>query len=168
MTLPIPTNDQLLIPSLLTALNLVVSLTASTHVVLTKRDTKAAIGWIGLIWLSPFLGTAIYVVLGINRINRRARSLRRDQPRSWPRPSEPGPYGAPGEALTSEQEHLDALAELVGRVTGRPLLAGNEIVPLGSGEATYPAMLEAIDAATRTIALGTYIFNDDLAGKVFV
>ena len=65
---------------LLTGLSLLVSVLASLHVLFHKRDTRAAIGWIGLIWLSPFVGTLVYVVLGINRIERKARALRRDRP----------------------------------------------------------------------------------------
>ena len=71
-------HDTYLIPYLLSALDVVVSLLASGHVILSKRDTRAAIGWIGLIWLSPLVGTVLYWLLGINRISRKARSMRRD------------------------------------------------------------------------------------------
>ena len=47
----------------LAAMDLVVSLVATGHVLLFKRDTRAAIGWIGIIWLSPILGAALYVLL---------------------------------------------------------------------------------------------------------
>jgi cardiolipin synthase len=63
----------------LAAMDFVVCLVASGHVLLFKRDTRAAIGWIGLIWLSPILGATLYLLLGINRIHRRARTLRRGQ-----------------------------------------------------------------------------------------
>jgi len=32
---------------------------ASSHVVLTKRDSRSAIGWVGIIWLTPIIGTAL-------------------------------------------------------------------------------------------------------------
>src|SRR3954466_8091130 len=73
--------DSPVIPFLFTVVDIVLSLAASGHVILNKRDTRAAIGWIGLIWLSPVLGSVLYVLLGINRINRRARTLRRGQTR---------------------------------------------------------------------------------------
>jgi cardiolipin synthase len=47
----------------------------SVHVLLRKRDVGSATGWIGLAWLSPFIGSAIYFLFGINRVNRRAREL---------------------------------------------------------------------------------------------
>lgn len=48
-------------------LNVVLSLVASGHAVLSKRDTRAATGWVGVICLAPFLGVLLYVWLGINR-----------------------------------------------------------------------------------------------------
>ena len=62
-------------------LNVILALLASGHAVLSKRDTLAATGWMGVIWLAPFLGVLLYVWLGINRIARRARSLRAERPR---------------------------------------------------------------------------------------
>ena len=40
---------------------------ASAHAVMHKRDVRAAIGWAGIIWLTPILGTLLYVVFGVNR-----------------------------------------------------------------------------------------------------
>ncbi|HEX8204025.1 MAG TPA: phospholipase D-like domain-containing protein [Isosphaeraceae bacterium] len=168
MTIPIPTNEQLLIPTLVTALDLVVSLTASAHVVLTKRDTRAAIGWIGLIWLSPILGSALYGLLGINRIRRKARRLRRGKSGTGREPARPCPSAVLHEALTPEGEHLDDLAEVVGRLTELPLLEGNRVEPLTRGDKAYEAMIGAIDGAERSVALSSYIFNDDPAGRQFV
>ena len=63
-------------PELSVVLDLVISLTASAHVILHKDDTRAATAWVGLIWLVPFVGTILYVFLGINRIQRRAKLLK--------------------------------------------------------------------------------------------
>jgi cardiolipin synthase len=154
---------------LVSGLSVGTSLVASAHVVLTKRDTRAAIGWIGLIWLSPFLGTLVYILLGINRISRRARQLRRQRPRAGPKQRDlPCPPDRLREHLTDEAEHLEAMARLGDRVTGWPLADGNEIVPLRNGDEAYPAMVEAIEGASRSVALCSYIFNDDRAGRLFV
>ena len=63
-------------PHLVAGVSLVVAVVASSHVVMYKRDSRAAIGWAGIIWLVPLVGTALYVVLGINRVQRRAVQLR--------------------------------------------------------------------------------------------
>mgnify|MGYP006293579613 CR=1 FL=1 len=50
----------------------------------------------------------------------------------------------------------------LGEMTG-----GNRVTLLVDGREAYPAMLEAIDAARRTILMDSYIFNRDGAGQVF-
>jgi cardiolipin synthase len=161
-------SDTYQLTEIVTAVTILAGLAASAHVLLRKRDSRAAVAWIGLIWLSPIVGVLLYVLLGINRINRRARSLRRDQPRSEPLPAAPCTPELMWETLGHAAEHLDPLSRLVGRATGRPLLAGNTVEPLLNGDQAYPAMIRAIDHARRSIALSSYIFNDDRAGSQFV
>src|SRR5436853_556348 len=130
---------------LLPALHFMVSVVASCHVLLHKRDTRAAIGWIGLIWLSPFLGTLAYVLLGVNRITRRARLIRRGRARPAPPLVEPCSQELIERTLSPAGAHLTPMVELAERVTRRPLLAGNEVEPLVNGDEAYPLMLQAID-----------------------
>jgi hypothetical protein len=68
-------------PYLLVALTLALNLWACGHAVLHKRDTLSATAWAGLIWTAPLLGAGLYFLFGINRIRRRARSLRSRTPR---------------------------------------------------------------------------------------
>lgn len=150
-------------------LNVLMAAVASAHAVLHKREARAAIAWVGLIWLAPVVGTGLYVWLGINRIQRRAQSLRSDRHRS---------DGAAGKGTCSDElleqtlgpngVHLKSLVKLVGGVTNRPLLQGNRVVPLINGDQVYPAMIEAIETASRSITLSTYIFDNDRAGKLFL
>src|SRR3982074_705432 len=57
-------------------LALVFSLVASGHAVLHKRDSRAAIAWVGFIWLVPLAGALLYFIFGVNRIRREAALLR--------------------------------------------------------------------------------------------
>ena len=43
--------------------------------VLRKRRVGAVIGWVGLAWLAPIVGSLLYLLLGINRIRRSAVAL---------------------------------------------------------------------------------------------
>jgi len=152
------------VAAVLTAL---LAIIASSHAVLYKRDSRAAVGWVGVIWLVPILGPVLYVLLGINRIRRQAVQLREAHVEVS------GAYPLPTvlhttTELPSEVRHLHTLSELVDRVAARPLTLGNAIVPLVNGDEAYPAMLAAIDEAERSVALSTYIFNHDAAGKLFV
>src|SRR6266446_9113569 len=62
-------------------LALVLSLVASGHAVLHKRDSRAAIAWVGFVWLVPLIGAVLYFIFGVNRIRRQAALLRGKLPR---------------------------------------------------------------------------------------
>jgi cardiolipin synthase len=69
--------------------------------------------------------------------------------------------------LPPHARHLNGLAEAVHKVVVRPLVPGNRVEPLVNGGQAFPAMLEAIAGAKRSIALSTYIFDRDEVGLVF-
>jgi len=140
---------------------------AGTHIILNKRDVRAAIGWAGLVVLSPFLGALAYYFFGINRIRRKAERKTAGRPgRRFPVPAISTP--TPAEIGVRFGEQFATLARSVGRATGQPLVEGNAVRPLIDGDQAYPAMLEAIAAAERSIALTTYIFDNDRAGLRFL
>ena len=149
-------------------LTLLLSIIASAHVVLHKRDSRSAVGWVGLIWLAPVVGSLAYVLLGINRIRRRATEQRTLSPPIRTGEFERPPSLSGDVSLVGQAAHLEPLARLVDRVAGRPLSPGNAIEPLCNGDEAYPAMLDAIDRAQKSIAFCTYIFDNDAAGIQFV
>ncbi len=53
------------------------SASVTVHVLLRQRNPVSAAAWIGLAWLAPAIGTVLYLLLGINRIERRGQRLRR-------------------------------------------------------------------------------------------
>jgi len=150
--------------------SLLISIVASAHAVLNKRDVRAAIAWVGLIWLSPFIGPLVYVCLGINRINRKAIRVSRNNPLS----------DGSKEQLTTKlaiDEHIKSdvisdsqvvLANYVGKVTDAPLTFGNTVQVLENGDQAYPLMLEKIGSAQKSVALCSYIFDYDRVGRDFV
>jgi cardiolipin synthase len=149
-------------------LAIVLSVVASAHAVLHKRDSRAAIAWVGFIWLVPLVGALLYFIFGVNRIRRQAALLRSGLERYQ---SHGEDAGCPPEELhrhlTGHTGHLHVLARVVNEIVRRPLLPGNQIEPLINGDQAYPAMLEAIGQARRTISFETYIFDRDPAGLDF-
>ncbi|MCA9572565.1 MAG: PLDc N-terminal domain-containing protein, partial [Myxococcales bacterium] len=69
--------------SALLGVYLVLALATTVHVLLTKESSRAAAGWMGLVWLSPVLGSVLYTVFGVNRVHRKAVKLRRPRRRAW-------------------------------------------------------------------------------------
>jgi cardiolipin synthase len=64
-------GDAWVISASLLLLHVVTSALVSCHILLTRNNVRASVGWIGLVVLSPFVGTALYWLFGINRIVRR-------------------------------------------------------------------------------------------------
>jgi cardiolipin synthase len=156
-------------PLILAAVHVVLLVVGTSHVVLTKRDPRAALGWVGVIWLTPIVGTVLYLMFGVNRIHRRARSLRGGRAQV---DSTPGLKSATEDVILSvvgdEALQLTPLPRLVERLTHLPLLDGNRVTPLVGGQAAYGEMLAAIESAEKSVALMTYIFDNDPCGHRFV
>jgi cardiolipin synthase len=130
------------------------------HVLLTKSDVRAALGWVAVAWLSPIFGALLYFVFGINRVTRRALHFSKLERQ---RGSATGPVAQP--AVPANISVLSAIGQ---RVTGSPLIAGNAVSPLQGGDEAFPAMLAAIRQARHSIALASYIFRNGEVGGAFI
>lgn len=139
----------------------VLAIVMMSHAVLNKRDPRAAAAWLGLIWLVPFLGSVLYLMIGVNRIQRRAQQLVGEEELYDVNDHSNKLIAKP------ESQYLHTLAELTERLTGNPLLGGNRITPMSAPQA-YASMLSAIENAEESIFMTTYIFGNDKAGKPMV
>ncbi|HEY0265501.1 MAG TPA: phospholipase D-like domain-containing protein [Rhizomicrobium sp.] len=134
------------------------SLAVTIDVLLKKSDVRGALGWIGLVWLAPITGSLFYFLFGINRVTRRATKLGRRDDFRQSLPPAADPDTLPNVAL---------LSDVSDKVTQNPLTDGNALDLLLCGDEAYPAMLAAIGGAKQSVALASYIFRDDAAGRAF-
>lgn len=155
---------QSLAPLLVSLLHLGCALAVTLHALLNKRQVQPTIGWIALAWLAPLVGALLYLMLGVNRIQRAAVAL--GLRNTWH--AEGRSADAANEADAPCRPELTGINRLTRAITGRALLAGNAVTPLIQGDAAYPAMLGAINAARHSVTLLSYIFNDDPVGRAFV
>jgi cardiolipin synthase A/B len=121
------------------------------HILLFKRDTRAATAWITVCLFVPIVGSIAYYFFGINRVQKRAIGLRRR-------------FFVPD--YESGQRKIDYTAgkgtdlmEAGGRITGRAATSGNDVTALYNGDSAYPAMLDSIGQAKRRVLLATYILK---------
>ena len=141
----------------LLSVHVVVVFFAGVHVLQYKRDSRSALGWLGLIVLFPIAGALLYAIFGINRVSRKAQriSLRYT------------PEG--GRRIAKQSLENGSSARKVGfNVTGVELCTGNSVNCYYNGEQAYPAMLDAIENARSEILLSSYIFDNDESGRRFV
>jgi cardiolipin synthase len=153
----------------LLTLIILVALATACHALLYKRDPRAALGWMAVCLLFPLLGPGLYVLLGVNRVRTHAQKLGH----RWPSFLYVG-YERPEDEDTEVLSSLDVpeevkhIARISDAVTRRPLVGGNRVELMHNGEQVYPAMLEAIEGAKRTLFLSTYIFETNDTGQRFI
>jgi cardiolipin synthase len=148
-----------LVPIALWIVHLVLALGVTLHVLGHNRNPGSAVSWIGLAWLSPVVGSVLYLLLGINRVRRRARSV------SVATPDDAVIEASPGHA---DCQHLAGLELSARRISRRNVEPGNAIVMLANGDAAYPQMIAAIQGATASVGLSSYIFRADQVGNEFI
>lgn len=155
-------------PHFLVALSIILGVPAAIHATMTKEEVRAAIGWVGVIVLSPVVGALIYAIGGVNRIRRKTLNLSREGllAAGWHHMAE---YDVSHEHVQVAYGGALAAMQRLGDTVGRcKLTSGNRIKVLSTGDEAFAAMLAAINAAERSVLLETYIFDRDPAGERFV
>lgn len=138
---------------------LILAMYSALHALLNKTDSRAAFGWIVVSLFIPLFGPIIYFLFGVNRVHERAKKLDHFSPKL-----DSNEKNFQSEIPTS----LRNMQHISYQLTKLPLVGGNSIKALYSGEQAYPAMLESISTAKKSIYLSTYIFNYDSLGSQFV
>lgn len=155
-------------PYILALLSLILGLAAAIHAIMTKEEVRTAIGWVGVIILSPVLGAVIYGIIGVNRIRRKTINIQRRK-MSGIEQCHLHDYDMPVQMVKkSFGQHGVSMKHLGDRVSSCAQTSGNTIEILSGGDKTYGAMLRAIAKAQYSIFLETYIFDDDAVGREFV
>lgn len=129
------------------------------HILLYKRDARAAMGWIMACLFVPYGGPVAYFLFGINRVKTRAKSIRR--PIFRVDYESRIPLAAPDDTVGKGLETIGK------RLTGRSLSSGNTIDVYHNGEQAYPAMLASIAGATQQVLLASFILKMDETGQTF-
>lgn len=131
----------------------------TVHAVHYKRNVRAVIAWVGLVWLAPVIGPIAYICFGINRIQWMGISLQLTS--VWKHQRDMDLTESERErqrVVLAEHPGLAGFASLGFELTNRPLLPGNRITPLIDGDEAYPRMLEAIR--------GTECYDEELAAHL--
>ncbi|MBA6224798.1 cardiolipin synthase [Colwellia sp. MB02u-18] len=138
------------------------SFITSIHVLLFKENERTSLAWIGLVILSPVIGSLFYWLFGINRIQRLAQkkhppTLKQD-------------FCSTEKTIKFHQLPKNWHSAIIAAHTIHPVnyLANNSVEPLINGDTAYPTMIQSIDDAKNYIVLSSYIFAYDSLGRQFV
>lgn len=155
-------------PHILAILSVVMGLTAAIHATMTKQEVRTAIGWVGVIILSPILGAVIYAIIGVNRIRRKSVDSQRRKVNEIAH-FHFSDYAVDKSLIEQNYQYFGAAMSRLGdKVSRCNQTSGNYIEALNDGDLAYEAMLDAIANAKRSILLESYIFDRDPIGIKFV
>jgi cardiolipin synthase len=120
----------------------------------------ASIAWLGIVFLHPYIGLALYMLVGESRLGPRRAELHRQiisasrdpgrHPERKASETQPQP-GAPYQPMIIQAE----------KISGLPVLCGNEVEFLTDTDRFVDSLIAEITAATDHVHLLYYIFADD-------
>ncbi|MGG1943267.1 cardiolipin synthase [Trinickia sp. NRRL B-1857] len=143
----------------------VLGVIAAGHAILNTRTSQGAIAWAVSLVAVPYVTLIPYLFLGRSKFKgyvdkRRIESelLRtRAHPSAWDTAA--SSMGRPADALGH------AVVRALTRLSGMPFLPGNHVRTLVNGDATFAAILEAIEHARHYVLIQFFIVRDDELGE---
>lgn len=148
------------------------------HVLRHRRRADSTLLWLFVVWSIPALGALLYAMFGVDRVPRIRwyRTVQRRDRLEGARQSTteevlPEAYwqsmgGAPATPTDEWSRELDR--PLAAMLDNFPLLGGNHITPLLTGDEAFPQMLTAIREARHHIHLQSFIVGNDDVGREFL
>jgi len=139
---------------------------AACHAILHTRTSQGAIAWAVSLVAMPYLTLVPYLFLGRSKFAGYADARRlenetlrtRAHPPEWD--TEASSPGRPTEALGHQ------FVRSLTRLGGMPFLPGNSVRTLVNGEATFAAILDAIENAKNYVVVQFFIIRDDDLGEM--
>ncbi len=149
------------------ALAHLLGLIAACHAILNTRTSQGAIAWAVSLTAMPYLTLIPYLFLGRSKFSGYVDARRNEMATLRTRSTRPSTwdthdtsFGVPSDALG--QSAVRALTQL----GGMPFVGGNTVRLLVNGEATFTAILAAIDAARSYVIVQFFIVRDDALGAM--
>ncbi|MFL5244309.1 MAG: cardiolipin synthase [Gemmataceae bacterium] len=146
----------------------VIMLVVLPWVVMTKKDTTAAVAWCLVVILMPLFGTLLFWVFGYNHVYRPL--ARKARHRSAFRESHPPQTheAARGEEEPAGDDTWNHLGSLALKVKAFPISRGNRVTLFDETPQAYQAVMAAIQGSRSHIHLEYFIFRPDETGRQMI
>lgn len=137
---------------LLPTVGFIMALVLLSHILKQRRSPTSTIAWLLAVFLIPYIGVPLYILLGGRKMARKMASKRMLGP----------------SAVRSADDGLEhQLASLVYR-GGFPPTRRNRARLLLSGEEAFHEMMRLIDSARNTICVATFILDKGPTGRTII
>ena len=160
------------------ALHVLIFLAVALHALRHRRRADSTLLWLFVTWSLPVAVALLYAMFGVDRVpkTRWRRSVQRRIRLDGVRDAAtddvlPEAYwrSMGRAAVTPEDEWLRELDRpMAAMLENFPLLGGNRVIPLLTGDEAFPRMREAIRSARHHIHLQSFIIGNDPVGREFM
>ena len=134
-------------------------------ILMSKRDSTAAMAWCLVVVFLPLLGASLFWVFGHNRVNRPLSRRRQHRFRfriGHPPPTREAAHGRhPPKAPPT---HAD-LGDLALKVNAFPVSSGNAVTLYQDTQQAFDAIIAAVESARHHVHMEYFIFRGDATGK---
>ncbi|HEY1998466.1 cardiolipin synthase [Paraburkholderia sp.] len=150
----------------LVALAHILGVIAACHAILNTRTSQGAVAWAVSLVAMPYLTLVPYLFLGRSKFEGYvdARRIENESLRSLAHPREWDAHASSQGKPTNELG--PRLVRSLTHLGGMPFLPGNTVRTLVNGEATFAAILEAIEQARKYVIVQFFIVRDDALGEI--
>ncbi|HWX13140.1 MAG TPA: cardiolipin synthase [Trinickia sp.] len=139
---------------------------AACHAILNTRTSQGAIAWAVSLVAMPYFTLIPYLFLGRSKFSGYVDARRlenellrmRAHPDAWD--TSASSMGRPADALGHH------VVRALTRLSGMPFLPGNAVRTLINGDATFAAILDAIENARNYVLVQFFIVRDDQLGAM--
>lgn len=159
------------LPAMLVLVGYLLTFSVIPVVLIRKRQPASAIAWILSIILLPYLGTLLFLIIGVPRIDRKLRKKLFQRSRFVRQFIQTTADKGHHELMASivqqarRWQGVDRLATIVGAVQ---VSEGNDTAIYHEGNHAFEDKLEAIRSARHHVHAEYYILRADEAGRAFV
>ncbi|MGD9611976.1 MAG: cardiolipin synthase [Kiritimatiellia bacterium] len=160
------------------AFHVAIFLLVVLHALRHRRRADSTLLWLFVTWSLPVVGAVLYAAFGVDRVPRERwqrgvqRRVRMDGARDAATDDVlPEAYwrSMGRAAVTPADEWTRELDRpLAAMLENYPLLGGNRITPLLTGDEAFPKMLDAIREARHHVNLQSFIIGNDAVGREFM
>lgn len=152
-------NLQLYISGLLIIAHVIIIISLSVRVIMKRRPVGVSLAWLVLIFLLPFAGAFLYLLVGERRLGKRREERARlltgfleESFRALPEENRvPATYLSPQAVPLSRQ---------VEGTIGMPAMAGNDLRLLDGAETILRSMIDDIERSRYSCHMEFYIWNE--------
>ena len=148
------------------------------HCLSHRREATSTLLWIFTSLSFPLIGPLLYLTFGIDRVpqkgfQKRVHDEQLLQARDRNKDAIPLAYWRAVTPVTTacstENRVEQGVCEATAAVSEEfPVLGGNRVLPLVTGDELYPRMIHAIDRAEHHIHLQSFILRNDKTGRMFM